>query len=87
MDQGTPPGSNPGADDLYAGDISNVSLRRLCGGGITNTMESCVAAGVHPNDPNAIIIGDSKLGAASPLLVFNRDELDNFFAAYQAGEI
>ncbi|WKU07160.1 DUF397 domain-containing protein [Micromonospora sp. HUAS LYJ1] len=73
--------------DLYAVDASGVNLRKLCGGGITNTMESCVAAAILPGNPDAVIIGDSKLGANSPTLRFDRKELDNFFAAYQAGEI
>jgi|tagenome__1003787_1003787.scaffolds.fasta_scaffold18888885_1 hypothetical protein len=73
--------------DLYAVDASSVNLRKLCGGGITNTMESCVAAAILPGDTDAIIIGDSKLGADSPTLRFTHTELDNFFAAYQADDI
>ncbi|MFF5296710.1 DUF397 domain-containing protein [Paractinoplanes globisporus] len=73
--------------DLYAVDASGVNLRKLCGGGITNTMESCVAAAILPGDTDAVIIGDSKLGADSPTLRFTRTELDAFFAAYQAGDI
>ncbi|MFG1882919.1 DUF397 domain-containing protein [Micromonospora sp. NPDC049102] len=73
--------------DLYEVDASSVNLRKLCGGGITNTMESCVAAAILPGSENAIILGDSKLGADTPTLRFTRDELDSFFAAYQAGEI
>ena len=74
-------------DDLYSVDASSVNLRKLCGGGITNTMESCVAAAILPGNPDAVIIGDSKLGADSPTLRFTRTELDNFFTAYQAGTI
>lgn len=73
--------------DLYAVDASAVNLRKLCGGGITHTMESCVAAAILPGNPGALIIGDSKLGADSPTLRFSREELDNFVAAYQANEI
>ncbi|MGW5579501.1 DUF397 domain-containing protein [Micromonospora chokoriensis] len=73
--------------DLYEVDTSGVNLRKLCGGGITNTMESCVAAAILPGSEDAIILGDSKLGVDSPTLRFTRGELDNFFAAYQAGEI
>jgi hypothetical protein len=72
---------------LYSIDTSRVNLRKLCGGGITNTMESCVAAAILPGDQDALIIGDSKLGADSPTLRFTRTELDNFVEAYQAGEI
>ncbi|MET8277433.1 DUF397 domain-containing protein [Micromonospora sp. NPDC005174] len=73
--------------DLYEVDASGVNLRKLCGGGITNTMESCVAAAILPGSEDAIILGDSKLGADTPTLRFTHDELDSFFAAYQAGEI
>lgn len=74
--------------DLYAVDASGVNLRKLCGGGINNlSMESCVAAAILPGNPDAIIVGDSKLGADTPTLRFTREELDNFFSAYQAGEI
>ncbi|NYT95102.1 DUF397 domain-containing protein [Salinispora sp. H7-4] len=64
--------------DLYAVDASEVNLRKLCGGGITNTMESCVAAAILPGTDGAVILGDSKLGADSPLLRFDRSELRNF---------
>ncbi|MFK3980404.1 DUF397 domain-containing protein [Micromonospora sp. NPDC050397] len=74
--------------NLYEVDASSVNLRKLCGGGINNlSMESCVAAAILPGNPDAVIIGDSKLGADTPTLRFTRQELDNFFAAYQAGEI
>ncbi|MEU4155659.1 DUF397 domain-containing protein [Actinoplanes sp. NPDC026670] len=75
------------AQDLYAIDASGVNLRKLCGGGITNTMESCVAAAILPGDEDAIIIGDSKLGADSPTLRFTRGELKNFFDAFESGDI
>ncbi|MFI6759114.1 DUF397 domain-containing protein [Micromonospora sp. NPDC050417] len=74
--------------NLYEVDASSVNLRKLCGGGINNlSMESCVAAAILPGNPDAYIIGDSKLGADTPTLRFTRQELNNFFAAYQAGEI
>ncbi|MBQ1047803.1 DUF397 domain-containing protein [Micromonospora sp. C51] len=74
--------------DLYEEiDPRRVNLRKLCGGGITSSMESCVAAGVVPGNPDAIVIGDSKLGEASPLLIFERGELQNFVNAFNAGEI
>ncbi|MFI7608739.1 DUF397 domain-containing protein [Micromonospora sp. NPDC049366] len=74
-------------DNLYEADIRSVNLRKLCGGGITNTMESCVAAGIHPDNPDAIVIGDSKLGADSPRLVFSRGELANFVDEFTNGKI
>lgn len=63
--------------DLYAVDVSEIRLRKLCGGGITNTMESCVAAAIIPGT-DAVILGDAKLGADSPTLRFDRSELRNF---------
>ncbi|RKR87901.1 uncharacterized protein DUF397 [Micromonospora pisi] len=74
--------------NLYEVDATGVNLRKLCGGGINNlSMESCVAAAILPGNPDAVTIGDSKLGADTPTLRFTRQELNNFFAAYQAGEI
>lgn len=73
--------------DLYAVDATEVNLRKLCGGGITNTMESCVAAALIPGTDGALILGDSKLGADSPTLRFTRDEIANFVEAFQQGEI
>ncbi|GAA3750496.1 DUF397 domain-containing protein [Micromonospora maritima] len=75
--------------DLYGSDeVANVPLQKICGGGIHNlNMESCVAAAVLPDRPNAVVLGDSKLGADSPRLIFERHELDAFVADYGAGKI
>lgn len=74
-------------EDLYEIDAGDVELTKFCGGGITDTMESCVAAARLPGSEDAFIIGDSKLGSGSPTLRFNKTELDNFIEAYQAGQV
>jgi len=59
--QGARPADRPSRDRHL-----RVDLRKLCDGGITNTMKSCVAAAILPGTDSAAILGDSKLGRTHP---------------------
>jgi hypothetical protein len=73
--------------NLYDIDTTGLKLKKLCGGGITSSMESCVAAVRLPGDEDAYMIGDTKLGAGTPTLRFTQAELRTFVDAFEAGAI
>lgn len=63
--------------DLYAIDASGVQMKD-CGGNLQSGMESCVSYAPLPGVTDAYVIGDTKLGDASPTLRFTGDEMRAF---------
>ncbi|GLY08194.1 DUF397 domain-containing protein [Actinoplanes sp. NBRC 101535] len=62
--------------DLYQLPADDVAMTRMCGGNIGGGGgESCATLGDLPGQAG-VILGDSKLGDASPTLRFDADEMD-----------
>jgi len=68
--------------NLYAVDLTGAAWR--CGsenpGSSDPTQDSCIEYAEIPGHPGALALRDSKLGAASPVLRFDADELATFAA-------
>ncbi|MFJ5921173.1 DUF397 domain-containing protein [Kitasatospora sp. NPDC092948] len=63
--------------DLYKLPTVGLALAKACGGNSGDgESESCATIGTIPGTVDAYALGDSKLGAGSPLLRFTGAELD-----------